>query len=121
MTTRAFRPGFFVFTSSMAELPVRPPWLRPDGDGCLLDVSVVPNARRSQIDGEHGDALRVRLGAPAVDGRANAALVEYVAECCGVPRRRVQLRSGLTSRRKRLWIDEPVDQVWLRLRALLQP
>ena len=87
----------------------------------MIEVSVVPNARRSQIDGEHGDALRVRLGAPAVDGRANAALVEFIAECCDLPRRSVQLRSGLASRRKRLWIDAPVDQVWLRLGARLQP
>ncbi|OIQ71055.1 hypothetical protein GALL_473280 [mine drainage metagenome] len=77
-----------------------PAWLRPDR--------------------EHGGALRVLLGAPAVDGRANAALTDYLALCCEVPRRQVHLRSGMTSRRKRVEIDAPIDQVWLRLSAQLQ-
>jgi uncharacterized protein (TIGR00251 family) len=102
-----------------ASLPY-PPWLHDDKDGCLLDVSVVPNARQTAFDGEHGGALRVRLGAVAVDGRANAALTDYLAQCCGVPRRAVQLKSGLTARRKRVHIDAPADAVWLRLSACLQ-
>ncbi|MGA8010482.1 MAG: DUF167 domain-containing protein [Thiomonas sp.] len=96
-----------------------PPWLRVDGAGCVLDVSVAPNARRTTLDGEHGSALRVRLGAPAVDGKANAALTDYLAHCCNLPRRAVQLKSGLTARRKRVRIDAPIDAVWLRLSVLL--
>ncbi|MEW6561190.1 MAG: DUF167 domain-containing protein [Pseudomonadota bacterium] len=97
-----------------------PAWLHPDGSACVLDVHVVPNARRTQLDGEHGAALRVRLGAPAVDGKANAALMAYLAECCELPRRAVDLVGGQTSRRKRVRIDAPSDAVWLRLSALLQ-
>jgi uncharacterized protein (TIGR00251 family) len=97
-----------------------PAWLHPDGAACQLDVHVVPNARRTEVDGEHGGALRVRLGAPAVDGKANAALTDYLAQCCDVPRRAVQIKSGLTSRRKRVQIDAPAGAVWLRLSALLQ-
>lgn len=97
-----------------------PVWLHQDGTGCVLDVHVVPNARRTELDGEHGGALRVRLGAPAVDGKANAALTDYLAQCCELPRRAVQLKSGLSARRKRVWIEAPIDAVWLRLSALLQ-
>ena len=97
-----------------------PAWLHPDGAACLLDVHVVPNARRTELDGEHGEMLRVRLGAPAVDGKANAALTDFLAACCDVPRRDVQIRSGQTARRKRVRIDAPTDAVWLRLSALLQ-
>ena len=98
-----------------------PSWLRPDGAGCLLDVAAAPNAKRSAVDGEHGGALRVRLGAPAVDGKANTALIDLIATACAVPKRAVQLRSGATSRRKRLGIAAPIDQVWLRLQPLLDP
>ncbi|MDY0330541.1 MAG: DUF167 domain-containing protein [Thiomonas sp.] len=96
-----------------------PGWLHPDGSACLLEVSVVPNARRTAVDGEHGGALRVRLGAPAVDGKANAALTDYLAQCCDVPRRAVKIKTGLTARRKRVQIDAPAGAVWLRLSALL--
>ncbi len=86
----------------------------------MLDVHVVPNARHTQLDGEHGGALRVRLGAPAVDGKANAALLVYLATCCDVPRRAITLIAGQTARRKRVRIAAPVDAVWLRLSALLR-
>jgi uncharacterized protein (TIGR00251 family) len=97
-----------------------PAWLHPDGAASLLDVHVVPNARRTELDGEHGDMLRVRLGAPAVDGKANAALTDFLATCCALPRRAVHIKSGLTTRRKRVRIDAPVDAVWLRLSVFLQ-
>lgn len=112
-------PGF-LFVRRMTTLPHPPAWLHPDGTGCVVDVQVVPNARCTAIDGERGDLLRVRLGAPAVDGKANAALTELLASCCAVRRRDVQILSGQTARRKRVRIDAPINAVWLRLFALLQ-
>jgi len=97
-----------------------PAWLHPDGTACLLDVHVVPNTRRTELDGEYDGTLRVRLAAPAVDGKANAALTDYLAHCCELPRRAVRLKSGLSARRKRVHIDASIDAVWLRLSALLQ-
>jgi uncharacterized protein len=68
-------------------------------------VRVQPRAARSEIAGLHGDALKVRLSAPPVDGAANAALVELLAEALGVPRRCVRVVSGMRSRGKVVEVD----------------
>lgn len=73
--------------------------------GILLTVRVVPRSSRSRVDGLVGDALKVRLQAPPVDGRANAALVDFMAEALGVPRRAISLAAGLTGRTKRLRVE----------------
>jgi uncharacterized protein (TIGR00251 family) len=75
---------------------------RRDGPDWLIDVRVQPRASRSEFAGLYGDRLRVRLQAPPVDGRANAALVEFIAAACDIPRSRVTLDSGATSRDKRV-------------------
>jgi len=63
---------------------------------------VQPRASRSEFAGRYGERLRVRLNAPPVDGRANAALVEFVAASFGLPRARVVIEHGLAGRDKRL-------------------
>jgi uncharacterized protein (TIGR00251 family) len=73
-----------------------------DGQGIVLAVRVVPRAKRDELAGTVGDALKVRLRAPPVDGKANAALVEFLAELLGIPRQRVTLVCGGTSRTKRV-------------------
>lgn len=78
-------------------------WLRRDASGdVLLQLHVQPGARKTEIAGRHGDALKVRLAAPPVDGKANDCLIAFVAERLGVPKAGVELVSGSTSRRKRL-------------------
>ena len=67
-----------------------------------LLVQVQPRASRSRVVGEHGGYLKVQLAAPPVDGAANAALLELLADLLGVPRRQVSLVSGESSRRKRV-------------------
>ena len=83
--------------------------------GVRLQVSVVPNASRTAADGLHDGALKVRLMAPPVEGRANEALVEWIASGVGVPRRSVRVVRGASSRRKSVEIDAPVELVqgWL--------
>ena len=81
------------------------PCLKPTAAGCQLDVAVVPNARRTGVDGFHDGALKLRLAAPPIEGRANTALVQWVAQQLGLPRRAVTLSTGDTSRRKKLLID----------------
>ncbi|MBP6903413.1 MAG: DUF167 domain-containing protein [Burkholderiaceae bacterium] len=92
-----------------------PSCLRATGPGCVLDVSVVPNARRTAADGWHDGALRVRLAAPPVDGKANAQLIAWLAEQLDCPRRDLSLLRGDTARRKQLAIALPAARVaaWL--------
>lgn len=79
---------------------------RRDGADLLIEVRVQPRAPRSELAGLHGERLRIRLGAPPVDGRANAALVEFLAGLFGVPRARVALEHGLAGRDKRVRIRD---------------
>ena len=78
------------------------PWLTETPDGAVLNLRIVPRAAKNAIQGEHGDALKIRLCAPPVDGAANAALIEFLAETFDLPRARVQLLAGATSRNKRV-------------------
>jgi len=79
------------------------------GEGVLLQLSVVPNAKRTQVDGLHDGALRIRLAAPPIDGRANEALVAWLAKSLGVARRDVEVLRGEASRRKQVAIAVSPD------------
>ena len=72
-------------------------------------MHVQPGARRSEVAGLHGDRLKVRIGAPALDGRANAALVAFVADELGIPRARVAVVRGERSREKLLAVSGDCD------------
>jgi uncharacterized protein (TIGR00251 family) len=81
------------------------PWHRRLADGTiLLAVHAQPGAKRTEVCGLHGDALKVRVAAPALEDRANEALVEFLAKRFGVARRDVTLVSGAKSREKRIEI-----------------
>ena len=69
-------------------------------DGCTLSVRVHPGARKNGVTGVHADALKIALNAPPVDGKANEALIAFVADALHLPRARIALVSGLTSRAK---------------------
>jgi uncharacterized protein (TIGR00251 family) len=77
-------------------------WLHSDGAGVILDLHVQPGAKKTEVVGRHGDALKIRLAAPPVDGKANAALVAFIAEKLGAGRTAVELASGQSSRAKRV-------------------
>lgn len=80
------------------------PWLRDDGDALMLTLHIQPAAKKTQVVGVHGDALKIRLAAPPVDGKANAALIKFIAAQLGVSKNSVTLISGDTARAKRLRI-----------------
>ena len=72
---------------------------------CTLAVKAIPNAPRNEISGWLGDALKVKVHAPPVEGKANDALCEFLAEAFGLPRRAVTLLRGETSRQKVIQIS----------------
>ena len=85
-------------------------WFTRAADGSLiLRFHVQPGARRTEVAGTHGDALKVRVAAPALEDRANDALVAFVAERLGVAKRDVSIASGGRSREKRVEVRAPAD------------
>jgi uncharacterized protein (TIGR00251 family) len=72
---------------------------------CTLAVKAVPNAPRSEVVGWLGDALKIKVHAPALEGRANDALCEFLAAELGLPKRAVTLAHGDKSRQKLLRIS----------------
>jgi uncharacterized protein len=72
---------------------------------CTLDLKTIPNAPRNQIAGWLGGALKVKVQAPAREGRANEALLEFLAEKLRLPRRAVTLKRGDKSRQKVISVD----------------
>lgn len=71
-----------------------------------IKVKVIPNAKKNEIVGQLGDVLKIKLKAPAVEGKANAALVEFLAEKFGVKKNQVKIMAGLRSRQKIIKIGE---------------
>jgi uncharacterized protein len=99
MTLLAARPP----SSYSRSMPL-PPYLRLQADVVCLHVKVQPRASRNEIGELLGDELKVKVTAPPVDSAANEALVKFLAEVLGCPRRAVQLARGETSRHKVLAI-----------------
>ena len=90
-------------------------------DGVVLHVHVQPGAGRSAVVGRHGDALKVRVAAPPVEGRANEATEALLAEALGVARSDLELTSGATSRSKRYKLRGiDATEVDKRLRVALE-
>lgn len=85
----------------------------------LLAIHAQPGASRSEFAGLHGDALKVRIQAPAVDGKANAAMQRFLAEAFGVSKAQVLMISGASSRQKR-WRIVNVRQIPEQLQGILK-
>jgi uncharacterized protein (TIGR00251 family) len=87
----------------MSSVPTEAVRIAADGS-VVVCVHVQPGAKRTEFAGRHGDAVKIRLAAPPVDGKANACLQAFLAEFLGVPKSAVSLLSGQTSRQKVLKI-----------------
>jgi uncharacterized protein (TIGR00251 family) len=74
--------------------------VRETGEGVSFAVRVHPRAKKNAITGELGDALKVSLTTPPVEGRANEACIEFFAKLLKVPRTSITIASGLSSRNK---------------------
>ncbi|MDR2637099.1 MAG: DUF167 domain-containing protein [Zoogloeaceae bacterium] len=91
-------------------------WIVADKDGCLLTLHVQPGAKKTAIAGLHGDALKIRLAAPPVDGKANIALMHSLASWLDLPKAALTLKAGQASRRKTIHIEGmPAEEAARRL------
>jgi len=87
-------------------------WLRQGERQTTLTLHIQPGAKKTEIAGVHGDALKIRLAAPPVDGKANAALIAFVADRLGLAKSAVTVKSGHSSRRKVVEVTAaPADTV----------
>ncbi len=75
-------------------------WYRRSGDTVTLTLHIQPGAKHTNVAGLHGEALKLRLAAPPIEGRANEALLKFIAEKFAVPLRNVELKQGGQSRHK---------------------
>lgn len=93
-------------------------WLARDGEDVLVTIRVQPRASRTEIAGEHGQALKIRLSAPPVDGAANRELIAFLSKRVGRPKSSISIERGERGRLKVVRITgvDPTDT-----RARLSP
>lgn len=85
-------------------------WLRGVAADVVLTLHIQPGAKKSEIAGLHGEALKIRLAAPPVDGKANECLIAFLAERLGVAKSRIELISGASSRAKRVRVSDMTSE-----------
>ncbi len=82
-------------------------WLSRTNAGYRIAVQVSPNAKKTEIIASDGEALRIKLQAQPIDGKANEALVQFIAKKLRTPKRNVTITHGLSAKRKLLEIGLP--------------
>lgn len=87
-------------------------------DGLTITVRVIPRASRSEVVGEHGDSLKVKLASPPVDGAANEELIKLLAKTFAVSKNSVEIVAGHTSKTKTVRIAGVSGE---QITAILQP
>jgi uncharacterized protein (TIGR00251 family) len=86
----------------------------PDGN-LLLSLHVQPRSSRNELAGLHGDALKLRLTTPPVDGRANKAVIAFLAKLLKIPKSAIMIKSGLQSRSKKILLTGVSEEQLRRL------
>ena len=87
-----------------------PSWLTVKNQDVIIDIHAQPGAKRSAVVGEHGGRLKIAIASPPIDGKANSALITFLAKTLGVSKSSVSILSGETSRQKRLIVHQISDQ-----------
>lgn len=80
--------------------------IRKTARGCKLTLFIQPKASKNEIIGPHNGALKIKITAPPVDGKANAALIEFLSDVLEVPKRNIEILKGETGRNKSVEILE---------------
>jgi len=87
--------------------------------GVYLNVHAQPGARKPQLRGMHGDAVKIAVREAAQDGKANTAIVHFLADALDCARKDIEVISGHTSRRKRLFISGDVTEIVARIMIMV--
>lgn len=80
-------------------------WIKQCGGGIIVTCHAVPRAAQDAVQGLHDDALKIRLHAPPVDGKANEALISFLSRTLNIPKGNIALKSGFGQRRKVIEIN----------------
>jgi len=98
-------------------------WYRVDERNArvTLTVHVQPNARATEVSGLHGDALKIRVAAPAVDNKANAVLLDFLRSTLGVTAGMIAIRHGVRGRHKIIEISSAEPALRARIARLVPP
>ena len=94
-------------------------WSKIHSKGTLLQLYIQPGASSNQLSGKHGERLKVKIKAPTRDGEANDGVISYFSEILKIPKSKIFLIRGESSRQKDLLVELPLDDVLIFLRELL--
>ena len=92
-----------------------PSWLRCEQDHIVLNVLVVPRSSKNMLVGEHLGRLKIKLTSPPVDGKANEALLLFLAKVLDISQRELHILRGETSKQKSVAVFVPVEEVLHRI------
>ncbi len=92
-------------------------FLQENTQGLTLKVFIQTRSSKNMIAGLHGDALKIKLTAPPVNGAANKMCIKYLAKCLDVPASSIEIRSGHSSRTKRLFVHLTADKEFAEAEA----
>jgi len=88
-----------------------PIWIRSHEKGSILCLYIQPGASRSEIRGIHGERLKLKIKSPPVDGKANAEVIEFLAELFEISKTKVQILRGESSRSKDVLVELPAESI----------
>jgi hypothetical protein len=95
-------------------------WLKKHNLGSLIRLYVQPGASKTELVGTHGDRLKIKIKSPPQDGEANQAVSDYFSEIFKIPKSRIYLLRGQSSRQKDILIELEPEKVTILLEVLLK-
>lgn len=91
-------------------------WIKAVDKGSILALYIQPGASMNEVSGIHGDRLKIKIKSPPRDGEANEGLIEFLAEILKIPKKRIFLIQGESSRQKNVLVELPPNDVLLRFK-----
>lgn len=95
-------------------------WLKIHEKGTLLFLHIQPGASTTELMGIHGERLKLKVGAPPQDGEANDAVIDYLALILKIPKKKIFILRGLSSRQKDILVELKPHEIIILLKVLLK-